>query len=465
MFKKLLIKEIQLNLISRRFQVAFVIVVTVFITGSVLNIKELHEKREIYNKYYTQWINDIRQQAKSNVSDLATHTKTFLFGPRENSFISDCKERFIPNSIVYNAFNVYEFNLRQSVNNPLLNRFEEINWSFIMIFVISLLALMLTFDSISGEREALTLSLCLTNPVSRAQILLAKLTSCILLLTTTLIVGILLSLFIHLFTGFLILNGIILIEVILFIVLAVFFIALMSCLGLMCSVISKNSNVSLLYALTLWLVFAIVIPNTSILWADKLFPIEGYYSVGQKIEKRRQEIIASYPSGKWTINERQPFIPEHKIRSSMMMDFVINEKKFRDEYYLTMFHQYENSRIITCSSPLSLFQFSMEAVTSGGYLRFQRNWEMLHLYQQQFFQWFKSIDALDKDSPHWLNPWENYSSSKKPVKFEEVPIYNETPTDMSVRFQKFAIYTGILIIYIFLAFSITFLKFLKSDIR
>ena len=189
-----------------RFQVAFIIVITLFITGSIFNIKGNIEKQKLYDKYYSQWIENIRQQANSNASGLAVSSKDFLFGPRGNSFISDCKERFIPNVVTYNAFNVSDFDIRQSINNPLLNKYEEINWSFIVIFVISLLALLLTFDAISGEREAHTLVLLLSNPVSRGQIFLAKWLSTLLVLAITLLIGIIISLLIQMISGSLIIT-------------------------------------------------------------------------------------------------------------------------------------------------------------------------------------------------------------------------------------------------------------------
>jgi len=115
MFKKLLLKELHLNLMNLRFQVAFIIVLTLFITGSIFNIKGNIEKQKLYDKYYSQWLENIRQQAGSNASELAVSARDFLFGPSRNSFISDCKERFIPNVVTYSAFSVSDFDVNRSV--------------------------------------------------------------------------------------------------------------------------------------------------------------------------------------------------------------------------------------------------------------------------------------------------------------------------------------------------------------
>lgn len=464
MFKNLLIKEIQLNLKNLRFQFAFVMVLFVFIVGSIFNVAETRQKLELYSKYQTQWLDEIRKQAETNTSDLITRTKNYLMRPRDNSFISDCKERFIPNSIRYSGFNVFGFENKQSISNPLLNRFEEINWSFIVIFVTSLLALLLTFDAISGEREDHTMALCFSNQVSRAQVLFSKWLSVIFLISIILLIGIFISLIIQIIGKAVVINNIILAEASLFLLYSILLTALMSCLGLFCSVMASSSNVSLLYALMFWLVFSLVIPNTTVLWAEKLFPIDQAINIEQQKAQKREQIDKSYPAGRWS-SSGNPFMPEHKIRAAMQMDFMQSDKLINDSYYQTMFNQYTRSRNITNISPLSLFGSGMETVTGGGYVRFQQNWIALHVYQQQLLNFFKSFDAKDKDSPHWYNPYEGYSTTRKPVKFEEVPLYSEEISPVMDRFAKMAVYSGLLLIYTFLVFVATFIKFIRYDVR
>jgi ABC-type transport system involved in multi-copper enzyme maturation permease subunit len=464
MFKNLILKEIQLNLRNLRFQIAFVIVLLVFITGSFFNVKETRQKLDLYSKYHTQWLDEMRKRAETNGTDLAVQSNDFLMAPRVNSFISDCKERFIPNLIRYSAFNVYGFENKQTVSNPLLNRFEEINWSFISVIVISLMALLLTFDAVSGERESHTLALCFANRVSRSQILLSKWLSVILLLIVTLLAGVIISLTMQIAGQTVVINSDIVADAFLFLILSLLLIALMSCLGLFCSTMASSSNVSLLYALGLWLFFSLVIPNTSVLWAEKLFTIDHAGKIENQKTLKREQIDKSYPPGKWS-SSGNPFMPEHKIRAAMQMDFMLSDKQINDSYYQSMFNQYQNSRNITSISPLSLFEFGMEAITGGGYLRFQSNWNALHVYQQQFYYFFRNFDLKDKDSPHWYNPYENYSTTRKPLKFDEVPLYSEVYLPLKDRMMKLTLFGGVFLLYVFFLFMATYIRFIKSDVR
>jgi len=464
MFNNLIKKEIQLNLKNLRFQIAFVMVIFVFITGSVFNLKETRQKQELYYKYQTQWLDGMRKLAENNASNLAIQSSNFLMSPRNNSFISDCKERFIPNLFHYSAFNVYWFENRQTINNPLLSRFEEINWSFIAVIVISLMALLLTFDAISGERESHTLALCFANRITRSQVLLSKWFSVILLLVGTMLTGVIISLIIQIIGKTIVFDTAVIADSLLFLIFSVLLISLMSCLGLFCSEVGSTSNVSLLYALGLWLLFSLVIPNMSVLWADKLFTVDHADNIEKQKSLKREQIDKSYPPGKWS-SSGNPFMPEHKIRAEMQMDFMLSDKQIDDTYYQSLFNQYENSRNLTAVSPLSLFDYGMEAITGGGYLRFQQNWNALHGYQQQFYDFFRNFDAKDQDSPHWHNPYEGYSTTRKPVKFEEVPLYTEVIPGLIDRVAILAKYGGLFVIYIFFLFLTTYIRFIKSDVR
>jgi len=89
----------------------------------------------------------------------------------------------------------------------------------------------------------------------------------------------------------------------------------------------------------------------------------------------------------------------------------------------------------------------------------------LHNFQPQFLQWFKDIDAKDKDSPHWYNPYENLSTSRKPVAVEQVPQYQEKIASFSQRITFINGYLIALIITIAGLFLASFVVFRRYDVR
>ncbi|MFX0199933.1 MAG: hypothetical protein ACFFCW_27740, partial [Candidatus Hodarchaeota archaeon] len=115
--------------------------------------------------------------------------------------------------------------------------------------------------------------------------------------------------------------------------------------------------------------------------------------------------------------------------------------------------------------PIALFDYMNEAVVGGGYARFRKVWSDLHRYQVQFLQFFKTIDAADPNSPHWYNPYEDYSTTKKPVAFEQVPLFEEKPLSLAARLSFLRNYLALMVLYIGVVFSLILVLFLRYDVR
>ena len=142
-----------------------------------------------------------------------------------------------------------------------------------------------------------------------------------------------------------------------------------------------------------------------------------------------------------------------------------NEKQIRDAYYLDMFNQLKRVRLVTFLSPVSLFEYMSDADVGGGYVRFMKNWNDLHAFQDRFLVFFKDKDAADSESPHWYNPYEDISTTRKGVNFEEVPLYKEGIISLQERFSSLIPYLLVMVLYTAVIFFATFLLFVRYDVR
>jgi ABC-type transport system involved in multi-copper enzyme maturation permease subunit len=336
---------------------------------------------------------------------------------------------------------------------------------YIVAIVIGFVVFLFTFDAISGEKEARTLALALSNPVPRAAILFGKYLSTICTTLLVLFPGLCVSLIIVFITGTVPLTPLVLGEIAGFLLVATVFVACIAAFGMLSSVLARSANVSLLIAISFWLLFVAIIPNTVLFWGQSLFPIEPAQSVTERIQKEREDINKNAPQGSWSSSSDNPFLPQHELRAAICTKLVMSGKRIRDAWYKEMTRQVERTRKITYFSPVSLFQYACEAVCGGGYVRFRKNWDDLHEFQGRFLTFFKDKDAADKDSPHWYNPYEDYSTTKKKVSFAEVPQYTERTIPLPERISDAGIYFLAMILYTGVIFALTFVLFLRYDAR
>ena len=243
----------------------------------------------------------------------------------------------------------------------------------------------------------------------------------------------------------------------------------MSAFGLLSSVIVKQSNVSMLIALFLWIVMAVIIPNSALFWSHTLFPIENSRTINERINTSRDDINDSYKQNSgdtgFVNNSEMPSTPQHEEHVKRVTEILNAEMQIRNEYYRNMFRQLERARLITFLSPVSLFNYLCEGVVCGGYLRFQKIWNSLHEYQTQFFQFYQEFDANDPESPHWLHPTRDMSSTRKPVSYEEVPFFQENVISLRERFMYASSYLLVIVLYTAVTFFLTFVLFVRYDVR
>ena len=464
MFKTLYLHELQSYLYSLRFHVSFVIVVLVFTTGSIAFVSSYTDTNDNYTKYLQNEQATLTEQAK-NISRLAVSRRNFIMAPRNNGIVNDCKEGFLPNEITYSAYNVFHFSVRHQTQNPLLTRADSLSWSFIVSMLLSFITLLFAFDSISGEKEERTLALVFSNAVPRRLVLGSKLAGVITVVGCIQLMGIIISLLILTLSGKVLIDGVYLLETAGFIFLSLLLITVFAIFGLFSSVVTRYSNISLLISLCFWLIVAVVIPNTSVFWAKKLFPIPSAFQIEAAMNEEKNDINRNAPEGSWSSSGGDPFFPRHELRANNQTNLMNAEKRHRDAYYRQMFRQFENTRSFTVISPIAQFDYINEAFLGGGYLRFRKNWDDLRVFQSQFLQWFKDIDAKDSGSPHWYNPYEALSTSSKPIEIDQIPRYQEQIAPFAQRIQFVTPYLIALIITIAILFGACFYFFVRYDVR
>ncbi|HUX57955.1 MAG TPA: ABC transporter permease subunit [Bacteroidales bacterium] len=465
MLKTIILTDIKQNIQSFKLHVTFIIMMVVFTVGSIAYVFQYRDAMEDYRDYSSKMLDKIRKEADINTTRIAIEKNDQLFAPLNNGFIDDAKSQFTPNNIQYSAYNVFGYSISRKTSNPYLYLSNDLNWVFILSIITSFSILLLSYDAISGEREQQTLKLILSNAVSRGVLLFGKYFSIIISGVLMVLPGLLVSLIILILSGTLKMSSLLAFETIGFLVLGVLFISTISALGLLCSVVSRTANVSLLIGLTLWAVFLIFSPNLAVFAADQLFKIKNSETIQAEEKTAKDAINKAAPEGSWSMWGNNPFFPKHELRAKNITNLMNAEKQIKDEWYNSQFRQYEKAIRFTYLSPISILGMASESLAGSGYPRFRKNWDDLHTYQNQFLTWFKAIDAKDPKSPHWYNPEEDISTSREKIKFEEIPLYTERMMTIPQRLTKALPGIMLLVFYSFLLFGITVVMFNRYDVR
>lgn len=440
-------------------------VLFVFILGSTSYVVSYTDIQNDSIKLTQTQQNELQKRA-ANISDVVTYKNNYIFSPSAIGFIDECKEKVTPNSIQYSAYNVFDFGIHSENSNPYFKDAQYgLNWAFVITIILSFVTFLFAFDAVTGEKENHTLSLVFSNKVSKGLFILSKFFSIVISVFSIVIVGAILSLLIVLISGKIPIGWEQGMEICGFLLLCLLFISTMAIIGLLASIFSKETSNSLLICLTIWIFIVVIVPNSSLFFAKKIFTIPSAKEINTLIDLEKQDINKNAPEGSWNARSKEPFYPAHELRANNLTNLMNAEKRHKDAYYNQLFNQFESTRTFGILSPITQFEYISEGILGGGYVRFQKNWNDIHLFQESFLKWFKDIDAKDEKSPHWYNPYENFSTSNQSVAMDQIPIYTEKKASLSERIIDIRTSLIAMLILLGIFFIICLKRFLKYDMR
>ena len=464
MVRTIIKREILHNLYSLRFVLSLALVLGAFVAGSLSAVRNQESARIRTAEIQAQETKALQNDAR-NATALAVNRRTFGLPARPGAFIFDAKEKYLPNTIRYNAWNVFSFENRSGSANPFLIRSDELNWTMIAGLILSFVTLLFTFDAVSGEKETKTLALTLSNPVSRSALLWGKYVSAVVSVLLILLPGIIVSLLILLIAGAADWTGRMAAETGGFLLAAIVLIVDIG--RLRPALFGDRQEFQPQPALGPFRLAFIRRrhPQLQRIRGQDFFPLERSEAVQVRLSQALGAVMRAAPEGSMMMDTRNPFLPQHELRADLLRKRLFTEKTIRDDYYQAMFRQFERTRLLAAFSPTISFEYITEAVVGGGYPRFRKAWNDLHAYQGQFLEFFMALDARDPKSPHWVNPLENVSTTRLPVAFETVPRFIEKPMTLADRARPALLFLLITGVMAAIAFLLSYFLFVRYDAR
>jgi ABC-type transport system involved in multi-copper enzyme maturation permease subunit len=245
----------------------------------------------------------------------------------------------------------------------------KLDWAFIIKTVFSLYIILLGYAAISGEREDGTLRLVLSNPVGRARFLVGKFAAILAVALIPLAAGALVSLaFLAVIQGQSLtadLAG----RILLVLALSAVYLSLFAFLSLLFSALIGRSSLALLALLGIWVLFAVLIPDTSGILSRQLARVPSDYetakSLGPLVEREVWARIAAIQDK----IQKGEIKTEAEVRAESDRAFEEGQDKMR--FYQKSFAdsvaaRQRLARTLARLSPMALFQYAAEDLVRSG---------------------------------------------------------------------------------------------------
>lgn len=152
--------------------------------------------------------------------------------------------------------------------NEFLSVFSEVDLTVIVAVILGLLALLFTFDAVSGEREAGMLKLMMSYPLPRSQFLLGKYLGAWLALMLPTAMACALSLVVMGFAAHVHFGPAEVARISLLFLSYAIYLSLMLLVGLLISSFAQRSTIALVAATLVWFFFVTVVPNLAVMIPD-----------------------------------------------------------------------------------------------------------------------------------------------------------------------------------------------------
>ncbi|MDP3003338.1 MAG: ABC transporter permease subunit [Bacteroidales bacterium] len=389
MLRHLIIKEIQEIVTNTRSLFVLLICVLLIPLGLYVSTKEYEQNKAAY------------KDAKQMYEERNIDNKRMEFvaegyiPPSPLSIFSSGLSGYLPNKITADSRGIWRPENDYGINNPVALLFGKIDFYFIITIILSLLAFMVTFNSITGEKENGTLRLMVANAVPRWKIIFAKIAGSYTVFLVSFLVGVISGLvLLTLTTSVPILSGSYLVPFLVIMIISLLFLFVLFNMGILLSIKTKNSGASITASLLLWVLIAIIIPKVSPMVAQIIYPIETEEvvnkqknmkrdEIGTEFDKTRGELMKSIMSERginvetidfWTIGND----PESQSALRVYDEEIVEVKRKYDEmennaigiiekdYHNQQLFQQNISKNISRISPIGCYTYLISDLTNTG---------------------------------------------------------------------------------------------------
>jgi len=429
MFRTIVRKEILGNIFGLKFHV-------VMLFSSLLIIFSVYTGIESYSVRLKEYDTAVRRHEEM----LKNHASWPILGsmgynidkpPSELSVVAEGLEGVLGRTATINVTSQVKLGDSKYNDNPILAVFGSFDLMFVVKAILSLFAILFSYDAISGERERGTLKLMLSNSVPRDTIILGKAVGLFFCLVVPLVIPLLIGILMIILSPSISMSGIVwgrLLGIMLtfFLYLACFF-----ALGLLVSAFTHRASASFMILLFVWIVSVFVIPRASVILASRVAPAMSLQEFHARKDANFQEIM---PGG-----------------GGSYEDFMSKNEKLDAEYARQIRRQISVAKNLSRVSPAACMTYVTLSLADTGITRHERFLDTARLYRFQFMEAVSPMMSPQNIADMFTNPQKPDASLVPRFEFHEERL-SDAVARIKVDFIIVAILTILFFVYAHLSF-------------
>ena len=482
MIKYILLKEIQLYLLNKSMLLTWLLIIVLFLLNAIISVSYY---RDLQNKHLEVVIKN-NQKLEFDATGSGSHKEMmslFTGQPYEKIntladitglsqeiskppsilvFMSATSAGLVPDGALMNYFEEPEF-ASFSKHNPYINSNLSIDWTTVLIYIISFLCICFSYNAFSGEREDGTLQLMFSNSVSRSSIIAAKYLSLLTVFIIPLLLGIIICCIIFEISQTFNMGLIEYAKIAYFFCFSVLIISITILMGLLISALTQKSYISLILSLVCWALAVIVIPNVSWIIGQQVDKVPPEARIQQEIRQQISALEDCYMG--WQGNNT----PEELVlaRKDCMERQINVHNSLWSAYHNMQFEQTHKSIGISKISPFGLFRFFGDQISGNNFYEYMFFFEQIKNYQLTYQNYIVSKDQADPDSRHLISSDSFMAQfmSQQNINPAEVPKFPEQSISFEQIIANSLFDLSILCFWMIGLFVLSFITFIKYDVR
>jgi ABC-type transport system involved in multi-copper enzyme maturation permease subunit len=467
-------KELSSNLISFRFILVFLLCCTLILVSAFTmrdkyeqRIKEYDAARAIHRKELEE------KDLQSALNQIVLSGYKVDKPPAPLSVIVEGMEGAAGKYAPVNVLSTPRLE-GGSGSDPVFAYFGTLDIMYIVRVVLSLVAILLTYDAISGEREQGTLKLSLSNSVPRHAVLLAKCVGGYITLLLPFLVPMLIGLLILTTSGSINFSGEAWARLGLISLASLLYVGVFLMLGLLVSSRTNRSTTSLMMLLFIWVVVVLALPKVSMITASKLRPVPSAQEVQAEKDARSSEVlkegqekiykyIGELREAGGTPDENVIRAEIARLQEEITTDMTEESERIQVEYDKKMRGQFRLASNISRISPASVYTYAAIGLAHTGFDRQERFVDAARGYQPGLIQYQKKM--MPKVMEQQRQQMMGQAVEDVKVNLDDLPALDFREATLADSWNS--IWADFLILFLLLAcfFMISYVGFVRSDVR